>query len=433
MNVSFIIQNDAFNFKPFRNIPLNALHLSTIIDNAFKDSIELSITDLRGIKKENCIYYVKENDVFLHSITTINYPETIRMVKEIRKEYPKAKHIAGGIHVNLYTEDCLTHFDSVCVGEGDEIVVDIIKDCQNGCLKKVYEEKRLLDVNQYPYPNRNFLPKPSITETGVLNGEYKDLLGTAVLFSRGCNFKCDFCANLIQSNPRYRSADLITEEIEYLKREYHIQALAIKDDTILSPNIKKSAMVLDGIGKTNIKWRGNCRCNGISKETIKLAKEAGCVDLAVGMESVCQNVLNNINKRINVEKSKEFFQNLKTYDISIRLNLIFGLPGEPKDIVKRSMDFIKEIEPSSVLLSVLTPIPGSEIYKNPRKFGINLDTDIHFDKLFNVFNRFDDTEEVVMSFHYDEVTPFGESMTNEEIVRNYNELQTYLRENSLCF
>lgn len=433
MKIAFIIQNDSVNFKPFRNIPLNALHLTTILENNFKISSDLSIIDLRGIKKENCIYYIKENDIFLYSVTTINYPETIRTVNEIKKEYPNAKHVAGGIHVNLYMEECLKYFDSVCIGEGDELIVDITKDYQNGCLKKIYEEKRSLDINKYPHSNRSFLPKTAITETGTLNGEYKDLLGTAVLFSRGCNFKCHFCANLDQSNPRFRSDSLITEEIEYLKREYGVKSLAIKDDTILTPNVKKTTVVLDSIKKTNIKWRGNCRSNGISEELIKMAKESGCVDLAVGMESVCQNVLNNINKRTNVEKSKEFFQNLKTHDIGIRLNLIFGLPGEPKDIVKKSIDFVEEIKPSSVLLSVLTPIPGSEIYKNPTKFGINLDKDLHFDKLINVFNRFDDTEEVVMSFHYDKITPFGESMSNEEIINNYKDMQHFLRENNYIF
>jgi len=431
MNVSFVIPSDLINFKPFRNIPINVLHLSTIIEEKFGDCV--SVIDLRGIKPDNIIYYITDNDVFFYSLTTINYGETIRTVNEIRKEYPNSKHIAGGIHVNLYTEECLKIFDSVCVGEGDDKIVEIMNDAKINDLKKIYVEEKLLDVNKYPFPNRKFLPKAAIVEKGTLNDPYKDLLGTSVLLSRGCPFKCDFCANLIQSKPRYRTAELIEEEINYLKTNYNISSLAIKDDNILLSNIKQMEKIMSALARTNLKWRGNCRANGISKETVKMAKDAGCVDLAIGLESVCQNVLNNINKRINIEESKTFFGYLNEFEIGIRLNVIMGLPGEPKDIVEKTIKYIEDVKPSSVLASILTPIPGSAIYKNPDKFGIILDNDINFSKLFNVFNRFGTDEEVLMSFKYKETTPFGKSMTNEEIIKNYNDLQSYLRSKNLNF
>lgn len=431
MNVSFVIPSDLINFKPFRNIPINVLHLSTIIEEKFGDCV--SVIDLRGIKPDNIIYYITDNDIFFYSLTTINYGETIRTVNEIRKEYPNAKHISGGIHVNLYTEECLKTFDSVCVGEGDDKIVEIMNDAKINDLKKVYVEEKLLDVNKYPFPNRKFLPKAAIVEKGTLNDPYKDLLGTSVLLSRGCPFKCDFCANLIQSKPRYRTAELIEEEINYLKTNYNISSLAIKDDNILLSNIKQMEKIMSSIARTNLKWRGNCRANGISKEIVKMAKDAGCVDLAIGLESVCQNVLNNVNKRINIEESKKFFGYLNEFEIGIRLNVIMGLPGEPKNIVEKTIKYIEDVHPSSVLASILTPIPGSEIYKNPDKFGIILDNDINFSKLFNVFNRFGTDEEVLMSFKYKEITPFGKSMTNKEIIKNYNELQSYLRSKKLNF
>lgn len=433
MNVSFVIPSDSINFKPFRNIPINILHLLTIIEEKFGNSVCVSVIDLRGVKANNIIYYVKDNDIFLYSLTTINYIEMVRTMKEIRKVYPRSKHIAGGIHVNLYPEECSKIFDSICIGEGDDKIINIIDDAKNNNLKKSYVEKKLLDVNLYPHPNRKFLPTPAIVETEILNDPYRELLGTSILLSRGCPFKCNFCANLIQSKPRFRTPELIEKEINYLKTEYKIESLAIKDDNILLSNTKQTEKILSAIGNTNLKWRGNCRANGISKEMVNIAKNSGCVDLAVGLESVCQNVLNNINKRINIEKSKTFFSYLNELNIGIRLNIIMGLPGEPKDIVEKTIKYVENTHPSSVLLSILTPIPGSEIYKNSDKFGIILDNNIDFSKLFNVFNRFGSDEEVLMSFKYKKITPFGESMTNETIINNYNELQSYLRSKNLTF
>ena len=119
--------------------------------------------------------------------------------------------------------------------------------------------------------------------------------------------------------------------------------------------------------------------------------------------------------------------------IGIRLNFIIGLPGEPKDIVKKSIEYIKEVQPSSVLLSILTPVPGSEIFKHPEKFGIRMFPNISFSKLFSLAGRFDDHEKLSMVFEYEPHTPFGKSMPNEEIINNYIELQTYLCENNLIF
>lgn len=433
MRIGFILPCDFHNYKPFRNQPLNALYLLTILEQKFGECIDVSIIDLRCVNKDNAIYYVPEKDVYLHSVATIDYPETVRMVSEIRRVYPQAKHIAGGIHINIYQEKSLEIFDAIALGDGENIILDIIKDASKSNLKKVYREDKLLDINLYPYPSRKYLPRPAIVDIGLLNDEYYDLPSTIVLFSRGCPYKCDFCANLIQSAARFRRPELITEEIEYLKKDYGIRGLVIKDDNILSPNYEVSKKTLLAIGATNVKWRGNSRANNIPRDIVKLAKESGCIDLAIGIESVSQAVLNNINKRLNLEKAKEFLKFLKQEDVGIRLNLIIGLHGEPKDIVQRTIAFVKEVQPSSVLLSILTPVPGSLIFKDPKRFGIKFDPSTPFDKLFSIFGRFDENERLDMAFEYEKITPFGESMTNDEIINNYNKIQSYLRENKLTF
>ena len=148
------------------------------------------------------------------------------MVQEIRVVYPKARHIAGGIHINIYHQECAKLFDVIAIGEGEDIIVEIIKDAFASKLKNVYTESRQVNINHYPYPDRKFLPKTAVVDRGLLNGEYKEMLGTTSLFSRGCMYKCDFCANLTQSALRLRTPELIVEEIEYLKRDYGVQALA---------------------------------------------------------------------------------------------------------------------------------------------------------------------------------------------------------------
>jgi anaerobic magnesium-protoporphyrin IX monomethyl ester cyclase len=433
MKIGFVLPCDFHNYEPCRNQPLNAFYLLTILEKEFGDSIEVSIIDLRCVEKNNATYYVPEKDLYLYSVATIDYPETVRIVKEIRNVYPAARHVAGGIHINIYPEQSMEVFDAIALGGGENTILEIVKDASASSLKSLYREGKLLDINAYPFPDRKYLPKSAIVETGLLNGVYYDLPATNVLFSRGCPFKCDFCANLTQSAPQFRAPELIIEEIEYLKREYGLKGLVIKDDSIISPNSDVARRTFMAIKQTGVKWRGNCRANDIPADIIELAKESGCIDLAVGIESISQSALNNINKKLNLEKAKEFLRILKKFDIGIRLNLIIGLPGEPKDIVKKTIDFIKEVGPSSVLLSVLTPVPGSKIFHHPEQFGIKFDQNTPFDKLFSLFGRFDENERLDMVFEYEKITPFGESMTNEEIINNYNEIQLFLRESKLTF
>ena len=109
-------------------------------------------------------------------------------------------------------------------------------------------------------------------------------------------------------------------------------------------------------------------------DIVRLAKEAGCTDIALGIESACQDVLKTINKRIDLNKAKDYIRLLKKTGIGVRLHFIIGLPNEPEDIVERTLAFVDETEPGSVLLSILCPLPGSEFFEYPERFGINIKT-----------------------------------------------------------
>lgn len=433
MKLGFILPSSKQNYKPFRNQPLTVLYLLTILEERFGDRLDLSLIDLRGISEDNAIYHIPEKDVYFYSVTSPDFPESQNIVENIRKVYPKSKHIAGGPHINIFPEDSLKIFDAISIGEAEESVKRIIEDLFESNLKRIYRQQEPIDLNSYPYPLRKYLPKSAVVDTELLGGEHLDLQGTIALFSRGCPFNCHFCANLIHGSLRFRSPELITQEIEYLKREYQVEALAIKDDQSIPVNPKIAQLALEAIGKTGIKWRGQSRANGVHPDMVKLAKEAGCTEIAVGVESVSQKVLDIINKRIDIIKAKEYLQLLKKEGIDARLLLIIGLPGEPDDIAEKTIDFIKEAQPSSVLLSFFCPLPGSEIYKNPERFGIRINSNVPFDEYVTAFGRFDEKEKPISVFDYAPVTPFGKGKSASQIIEDYMRVQSFLRENKLNF
>jgi radical SAM superfamily enzyme YgiQ (UPF0313 family) len=238
LRIGFVLHPDTKNFKPFKFQPLTSLYLLTILEEKFGNKLDLSLIDLRGISEENVRYYVPEMDVYLYSALTPEYSSVCQVRDLIRLIYPKSLHIAGGVHINLYPEESAKEFDAIALGEGEETIVQIIKDIFAGCLKPVYKSSQVVDLNQYPYPSRKHLPLHAVVDAELLHGDDVHLIGANVLFSRGCPFRCSFCANLNFGPTRFREPILIEEEIEYLKKEYGVEALVLRDDNAIPVNKK---------------------------------------------------------------------------------------------------------------------------------------------------------------------------------------------------
>jgi radical SAM superfamily enzyme YgiQ (UPF0313 family) len=438
LKIGFIFPSSEYLHDPFRGDPHTHFQILTVLEKHFGNAVDLALVDLRGIKKEFALYHIPECDVYLHSVYTLDYEEQLAIVKGLRERYPKAKHIAGGPHAAVFREECSKIFDSLIIGDGEEIIVAAINDVISGGLKKTYEQGTVLDINRYHYPLRRYLPASTIARKGLLAMKtrqgYGELLSTTVMFSRGCPYSCSFCAmprlKAYAPGIRYRAPKLIEEEIEYLKREYGIKAISLLDEIGIPPGVKQAVPHLEAIGRTGIIWKGQCRSDGMTPETAALAKDAGCAVMCFGVESVVQKSLDLINKNLDVAKVRESIRLMKKVGIECRIYMILGLPAEPEDIVERTWEFIKETAPDTVFLSLLTVRPGTDMYENPKKFGIKSVTS-DWSKTMHLYSRYGN-ETPTLSFEYEEQAPWGKSLSNERIAANYLELQSRLKAHGLA-
>lgn len=434
LKIGFIFPSSNYLHDPFRGDPHSHFQLLTVLEWYFGERVNVSLIDLRGIIREFAHYHINECDLYLHSVYTLDYEEQLEIVSFIRKRYPKALHIAGGPHAVTFREESLKVFDALVMGDGEECLIQAVQDIENGCLRKIYEQKTVLDINRYPHPNRHYLPASTIAHPGLLTLKNKSgfdkLLSTTVIFSRGCPYGCHFCAMTAVRKyipgVRYRQPDLIEQEIEYLKREYGIQGISLLDDIAIPLSLEQAIPHLEAIGRTNIPWRGQSRVDGITPEIARLARQAGCVTMGMGVESVSQNSLDIINKRIDVGRAGESIRLLGEQGIECRVYLIIGLPGEPEDIVEQTWNFIRDTNPTSVHLSIFTIRPGTAVFSHPQKFGIKSVT-TNWSRTMHLFSRYDE-EKPSLTFEYDEVTPWGASFTPQRIAANYLELQDRIKE-----
>ena len=165
---------------------------------------------------------------------------------------------------------------------------------------------------------------------------------------------------------------------------------------------------------------------------VRLAKDAGCVEIAVGLETVTPKSMDILNKPLNLKEAKKYLLILQKYGIGIRMHIIVGLPGEPDNMVDATLKFCDEFGVNSVLLSLLAPLPGTAMYNNPSMFGMkNITRD--WDDFRVAFGSFDENEKPKMTFEYEKDTPWGKGKSNSEIIDNYMALQDAFRVASLKF
>ena len=436
LKIGFVCPSSEYLYDPFKGDPHTQLYMLTEIESRIKD-VNPVLIDLRGIKKEFAHRHIPECDLYLHSVYTLDYNEQKDRVKEIRRHYPNAKHVAGGPHVIEFPEESSKIFDSLIIGEGEESIIDAIQDFKDLNLKKIYQQNSRININDYPFSLRKYLPKSSTARKDMMTlkskPEYKELLGTTTLFSRGCPYSCAFCAmprmKQFDKGTRYREPKLIKQEIEYLQEEYGIQGINLLDEIGIPLNKKAATQHLEAIAETGILWRGQTRVDAITPEIAKLARQSGCIALGLGVESSIQKPLDMINKKIKVEDARRTIHTLKKNNIETRVYMILGLPGEPRDIVEQNWNFIKETNPDVVYLSLFTVRPGTEVFDNPKKFGIKrIDTD--WEKSMHLAGRYEE-EAPTLTFEYEENAPWGRAFTTEELANNYKELQGRLREHNL--
>lgn len=416
IKATFIVPSWHYWKEPTRAQPLTTLYLATILQ---EKGINTKITDLRGDNPDK----IYKADIYFYTVASPDYEEVKGLVHNLKHKFPNAKHIAGGPHPTLMPDECLSTFDSVVIGRGENALVKIIEDFPN--VSPVYSIPVDYSKEVFPFPKREFI-KPKKVVTSLFKTE--DVPSSTVLFSHGCPFNCSFCANYNRGKIERRNNEQISKEIEYLIKNYNIKGLSLQDEICIPLDYDEAKSWADNIGKYNLKWRGQIRA-GIDNRIIKLAKESGCIELSFGLESVSPRALKIAEKRIKLSDVEKTLKDCQDNNIKTRVYLINGLPGEPKDIVRQTKQFIEKNKPDVVLLSSLQPYPGSPIYENPERYEIKW-IDKHYDKYNHLRCRFADSQDSL-----EETVPFeykkGRGFTRKQIYDNLLNLQKFLMERGL--
>ena len=417
--------------NPFKLQPLWELYYATVLKDALPD-YSVEIIDMRQISRDmsfdQAVATIPEKDFYVFWIMKSGDANEVEAIAQsLKNSYKGCKTIVGGTHVDMCLSRCLEFFDFAVTGPGETALVEAVKDKTKYLTSVHVKGNYAIDrFDNSPFPDRRLLPISSIVNNDLFK-EYGDIPGTSIYMSRGCIYSCAFCIYNVPNELQVRSPEMLRSEIRYLKEEFGVCGVNLRDEVAIHPNPKVSEQCLTILKEAEIVWRGQTTTLA-KRRQLEMAKESGCVELSVGVETVDENVMSIINKKWQKDDGiKRFFGDAKDLGIRIKVCLILGLPGEPHDIVEKTIKFLETIDPDYASVSGFDPVPGSPIARNPEKYGIEwIDQDLS--KHAHLLFRFADEEEVGLPFKYAANGPWGKTFSREEISANIKTVQHWLKE-----
>ncbi len=370
MKVNLVILPNPYLGDDKRNPPLGLLYLGAVAE---KEGYDVCMTDLRSRKLEDFSKYIIDADVYGITASTPDYPLAVEIAKIAKLKTPKSLTVLGGIHATALPNLVDSSFDKIVVGEGENAFLKLLNDfCECRLTDRIYSSHLIRDLDSIPYPAWHLLPFNSVFSKNAFQAGADEYAGT-IITSRGCASKCSFCASdaMWSRRVRFRSANNVVGELKGIIENYGVKNFRFQDDTM---TLKRDRLeeLCKKIGPLGIKWRATTRVDQADIERLTWMRNSGCEELGYGVESLSQEVLDKHSKMINLDQVYRALENTEQLGMKSRLFLIIGLPGEPPGFSSRLEEFLKKANPDGVDVSTLVPYPGSDIYHNPKKYGIKL-------------------------------------------------------------
>ena len=244
-------------------------------------------------------------------------------------------------------------------------------------------------VDDIPFPAWDLFPIDAYALAKHESAAHTDRCFTA-LYSRGCPQSCNFCFRLYDSY-RLRSFDSLFEELRILKRRYNITFIEFVDENIMI-NEKAAIRFGEAMLKENTKEKGlgiTWACHGVTpsctKEALKVMKAAGMQQVNLGIESLSQEVIDNITKKQTPDDAIMAVENCQEIGVMAGLNIIWGNKGDTAETLKMGADFLVKYNNTLHMRSIkpVTPYPGTPLYHDAIQMGLLKDEADFYEKYEN--------------------------------------------------
>ena len=305
-------------------------------------------------------------------------PRAYRLADHVRRQGVRV--IMGGYHPTVLPDEALAHADSVCIGEAETLWPSIVKDAMAGRLKTRYRADTFPCLDNTALPRRDLLQIPRARHFEHINLYFLQT-------TRGCPFRCSFCAvtSVLGGKLRHRPVAEVEAEIESLgmrrldrgqRRDRFHDIVFFTDDNIVGQR-GYAKDLLRMVATFNLKWVGQASTNvAADPEILALLRDSGCMGLAVGFETLSQKNIRDVGKGVN--RTQEYLDRIRkihAYGIGLAGNFIFGFDHDEPGTFAEVVRFVDAARLDGFYYSLLTPYPGTPLYEQMQAEGRILETD----------------------------------------------------------
>lgn len=321
--------------------------------------------------------------------TTPQLPAAVEIADVLKEARPDARIILGGTHATLTVaalnhekkhgirgrahrafDRLLPYFDTIVAGDGEETIFHAIRDDapkvidadgRKAPMKELFLDNKRLDAS--PFPARHLIDLNSYRYT--VDGQK----ATSLIAQLGCPFVCGFCAGRLSPMLRHirtRSTESIVEEMTLVHRTYgHTGFMFYDDELNVSPTmVELMQAILKRQKELGVEWRlrGFIKAELFKKEQAEAMHAAGFRQILVGFESGSPRILENIQKRATREDNSRCVELAHVAGLKVKALMSIGHPGESRETVDETRQWLLKVRPSDFDVTVITPYPGSPYY-----------------------------------------------------------------------
>jgi len=288
---------------------------------------------------------------------------------EIASEFKKRNRIVvmGGYMASIAYEEAGKYVDSVIIGDAEISYKQMLIDYETSKTVKPIYNNPINELKDLPIPRYDLLTSKRIGSM------------LPVQAGRGCTHKCSFCsiACLYDGKYMFRPVDEVIRDIKEVKRLGFNRFYLIDDNIVSNPDYLKE--LCEKIKPLKMKWASQCSIHlAQNKELLKIVSESGCDLMSFGVESINQNAINSLDKPwLKADEHEKNINILSKSGITVSTEMIVGTDYDTEESIKDTYKFIYRNRIAIPRFYILTPIPGTELYKELNKAGRMLTNELN--------------------------------------------------------
>ena len=350
---------------------------------------EILDCNLKKITPQNFCKFVDLNRFRIIGFTlfTLDIQNVKKYLQTIKTGNSNVVTVVGGPQAAsdpIWTMEYLQYTDYVVFGEGENSLVGLVDAVKNNSLDKpsvmttipnlLWKDKGVYRANPLSFhQDLDDIGAPDWDEINprnypaAIHGFFCKKLPTCpIIVTRGCPYKCAFCGgrNITGYNVRSRDPYKVIEEIIILKNKYNIKEFQIIDDNFTAKrgNLLKFCKALIE-QKVSMPWScpNGIRLDTLDSEALDLMSQSGCYEVAVGIESGNQRILDEMKKGLKVETIRQKVRLINEHNINVVGFIMVGYPSETWETIEDSRRMALELPIKRISLTRFAPFPGTPI------------------------------------------------------------------------